>query len=129
MPQTKFVLGKALAQGLRPIVIINKIDRGDARPEEVVDEVFDLFVALDANEQQLEFPILYASGRDGWCVRELEDPRDNLHPLLDVILDHVPQPDVAHDAPFAYAGDLARFRSLSWALSCRSGDAGPGIGQ
>ena len=106
MPQTKFVLGKALAQGLRPIVIINKIDRGDARPEEVVDEVFDLFVALDANEQQLEFPILYASGRDGWCVHELEDPRDNLHPLLDVILDHVPQPDVAHDAPFAMLATL-----------------------
>jgi GTP-binding protein len=106
MPQTKFVLGKALAQGLRPIVIINKIDRGDSRPEEVVDEVFDLFVALDANEQQLEFPILYASGRDGWCVRELEDPRDNLHPLLDVILDHVPQPDVAHDAPFAMLATL-----------------------
>jgi GTP-binding protein len=106
MPQTKFVLGKALAQGLRPIDIINKIDRGDARPEEVVDEVFDLFVALDASEQQLEFPILYASGRDGWCVRELEDPRDNLHPLLDVILDHVPQPDVAHDAPFAMLATL-----------------------
>ena len=106
MPQTKFVLGKALAQGLRPIVIINKIDRGDARPEEVVDEVFDLFVALDANEQQLEFPILYASGRDGWCVRELEDSRDNLHPLLDVILNHVPQPDVAHDAPFAMLATL-----------------------
>ena len=106
MPQTKFVLGKALAQGLRPIVIINKIDRGDARPEEVVDEVFDLFVALDANERQLEFPILYASGRDGWCVRELEDPRDNLHPLLDVIIDHVPQPDVAHDAPFAMLATL-----------------------
>ena len=82
MPQTKFVLGKALAQGLRPIVIINKIDRGDARPEEVVNEVFDLFVALDANEQQLDFPILYASGRDGWCVRELVDARDNLHPLM-----------------------------------------------
>jgi GTP-binding protein len=80
MPQTKFVLGKALAQGLRPIVIINKIDRSDGRPEEVVNEVFDLFVALDASEDQLDFPILYASGRSGWCVRELEDPRDNLHP-------------------------------------------------
>jgi len=106
MPQTKFVLGKALAQGLRPIVIINKIDRGDARPEEVVDEVFDLFVALDANEQQLDFPILYASGRDGWCVRELDDPRDNLHPLMDVILDHVPPPNVAIDAPFAMLATL-----------------------
>jgi GTP-binding protein len=106
MPQTKFVLGKALAQGLRPIVIINKIDRSDGRPEEVVDEVFDLFVALDANEDQLEFPILYASGRDGWCVRELEDSRENLHPLLDVILDHVPQPNVEHDAPFAMLATL-----------------------
>ena len=106
MPQTKFVLGKALAQGLRPIVIINKIDRGDARPEEVVNEVFDLFVALDANEQQLDFPILYASGRDGWCVRELDDARDNLHPLMDVILDHVPAPDVEFDAPFAMLATL-----------------------
>ena len=106
MPQTKFVLGKALAQGLLPIVIINKIDRGDARPEEVVNEVFDLFVALDANEQQLDFPILYASGRDGWCVRELDDARDNLHPLMDVILDHVPAPDVEIDAPFAMLATL-----------------------
>ena len=106
MPQTKFVLGKALAQGLRPIVIINKIDRGDARPEEVVNEVFDLFVALDANEQQLDFPILYASGRDGWCVRELDDARDNLHPLMEVILDHVPVPDVEIDAPFAMLATL-----------------------
>ena len=106
MPQTKFVLGKALAQGLRPIVIINKIDRGDARPEEVVDEVFDLFVALDADEQQLDFPILYASGRDGWCVRELDDARDNLHPLMEVILDHVPAPDVEIDAPFAMLATL-----------------------
>ena len=72
MPQTKFVLGKALALGLKPIVIINKIDRPDGRPTEVVDEVFDLFVALDANDEQLDFPILYAAGRDGWCVKELE---------------------------------------------------------
>jgi GTP-binding protein len=68
MPQTKFVLGKALKQGLKPIVIINKIDRPDGRPEAVVDEVFDLFVSLDANDEQLDFPILYASGRNGWCV-------------------------------------------------------------
>ena len=70
MPQTKFVLGKALAQGLKPIVVINKIDRHDSRAEEVVDEVFDLFVALDANEEQLDFPIMYAAGRDGWCVKD-----------------------------------------------------------
>ncbi len=106
MPQTKFVLGKALAQGLRPIVIINKIDRSDGRPEEVVDEVFDLFVALDANEEQLDFPILYASGRDGWCVEELEDKRENLHPLLDRILLHVAPPQVDADAPFAMLATL-----------------------
>ena len=106
MPQTKFVLGKALAQGLRPIVIINKIDRSDGRPEEVVDEVFDLFVALDANEEQLDFPILYASGRDGWCVEELEDARENLHPLLDRILVHVAPPQVDADAPFAMLATL-----------------------
>ena len=106
MPQTKFVLGKALAQGLRPIVIINKIDRSDARPEEVVDEVFDLFVALDANEEQLDFPILYASGRDGWCVEELDDKRENLHPLLDRILAHVAPPQVDADAPFAMLATL-----------------------
>ena len=106
MPQTKFVLGKALAQGLRPIVIINKIDRSDGRPEEVVDEVFDLFVALDANEDQLDFPILYASGRDGWCVEELDDKRENLHPLLDRILVHVAPPQVDADAPFAMLATL-----------------------
>ena len=92
MPQTKFVLGKALAQGLDPIVIINKIDRSDARPDDVVNEVFDLFVALDATDKQLDFPILYAVGRDGWCAKELDDPRENVEPLLDLILDHVPSP-------------------------------------
>ncbi|MDB2415419.1 translational GTPase TypA [Rickettsiales bacterium] len=101
MPQTKFVLSKALAQGLRPIVVINKVDRPDGRPDEVIDEVFDLFVALDANEDQLEFPILYASGRDGWCASELSDPRENLDPLFNMIISHVPKPDVDHDAPFS----------------------------
>ena len=106
MPQTKFVLGKALAQGLSPIVIINKIDRSDARPDEVVNEVFDLFVALDANDQQLDFPILYAVGRDGWCAKELDDPRENVKPLLDLILKHVPSPDVHVDKPFAMLATL-----------------------
>lgn len=106
MPQTKFVLGKALAQGLRPIVIINKIDRPDGRPEEVVDEVFDLFVSLDANDEQLDFPILYASGRDGWCTRELEDERKDLTPLLDLVLEHVPSPQGDLDAPFAVLATL-----------------------
>ncbi len=106
MPQTKFVLGKALAQGLRPIVIINKIDRSDSRPEAVVDEVFDLFVALDANDEQLDFPILYASGRDGWCVEDLGDERVNLNPLLDRILANVPKPDVYATIPFAMLAKL-----------------------
>ncbi len=106
MPQTKFVLGKALHQGLRPIVIINKVDRVDSRPEEVVDEVFDLFVALDANESQLDFPILYASGRDGWCVEDLRDARVDLQPLLDRILAHVNCPDVDVQKPFAMLATL-----------------------
>ena len=72
MPQTKFVLGKALAQELMPIVIINKVDRTDSRSEQVINEVFDLFVELDANDKQLDFPILYSSGRDGWCVEDLK---------------------------------------------------------
>ena len=101
MPQTKFVLGKALKQGLKPIVVINKIDRSDGRPEEVVDEVFDLFVALEANDDQLDFPILYASGRDGWCMKELEDPKENLHLLLDLVIDYVPPPQVELNKPFA----------------------------
>ena len=101
MPQTKFVLSKALAQGLRPIVVVNKVDRPDGRPDEVVDEVFDLFVALDANEDQLDFPILYASGRNGWCVKELSDDRVDLTPLLELIISHVPLPSLDRDAPFS----------------------------
>jgi GTP-binding protein len=102
MPQTKFVLTKALNLGLRPIVLINKIDRGDARPDEVVNEVFDLFVALEASDAQLDFPVLYASGRAGWCVRDLEkDERVNLDPLFETILSYVEEPDVDKDAPFA----------------------------
>ena len=106
MPQTKFVLGKALKQGLKPIVVINKIDRSDGRPEEVVDEVFDLFVALEANDDQLDFPILYASGRDGWCTKELEDPKENLHSLLDLVIDYVPPPQVELNKPFAMLATL-----------------------
>jgi GTP-binding protein len=101
MPQTKFVLSKALALGLRPIVIINKIDRSDARQEEVINEVFDLFVALDASDEQLDFPILYASGRSGWAVENLEkDSRENLHQLFDRILAHVKPPKADTEAPF-----------------------------
>ena len=101
MPQTKFVLSKALSQGLKPIVIINKIDKQDARPEAVLEEVFDLFIALDANENQLDFPTLYASGRDGWCVSDLNYDKTGLHPLLDLIIQHVPSPKVNRELPFA----------------------------
>jgi GTP-binding protein len=107
MPQTKFVLSKALALGLRPIVIINKIDRQDARPDEVLNEIFDLFVSLNANEQQLDFPVLYAVGRDGWCVRDMDkDERKDLSPLFDLILEHVEPPKFDIDAPFAMLATL-----------------------
>jgi GTP-binding protein len=101
LPQTKFVLTKALKKGIRPIIIINKIDRADARADDVLNEIFDLFVALDANEDQLDFPVLYASGRDGWAAESLDAPRENLNPLMDLIVKHVPPPDVQDDAPFA----------------------------
>lgn len=95
MPQTKFVLSKALKVGLRPIVAINKIDRPDARPDEVINEVFDLFAALDATEEQLDFPILYGSGRDGWMAENEQGPKtDGLAPLFDLVLKHVPAPKV-----------------------------------
>jgi len=95
MPQTKFVLGKALKVGLKPIVAINKIDRPDARPDEVINEVFDLFSALDATDEQLDFPILYGSGRDGWMAENEDGPKDQgLAPLFDLVLRHVPAPTV-----------------------------------
>ena len=106
MPQTKFVLGKALAKGLMPIVVVNKIDRSDSRNEEVVNEVFDLFVDLDANEKQLDFPVLYSSGRDGWCVDDLKKPRKDLSPLLDLILSHIEEPKLNNSMPFAMLATL-----------------------
>ncbi|MDD9920248.1 MAG: GTP-binding protein, partial [Alphaproteobacteria bacterium] len=101
MPQTKFVLGKALQLGLRPILVVNKIDRGDARPEEVVDETFDLFDSLGATSEQLDFPILYAVGRDGWVSTEPDKKTDDCFALLDLVLDHVPAPVVDTASPFA----------------------------
>jgi len=101
MPQTKFVLTKALALGIRPIVLINKVDKPDGRPDWVLDETFDLFAALDATEEQLEFPVLYASSKEGWAVQELDDGRSDMAPLFDLIVDHVPAPKVdSADEPF-----------------------------
>src|SRR4051794_14880814 len=91
LPQTKFVVSKALKVGLKPIVAINKVDRSDARPSEVANEVFDLFAALDATDAQLDFPILYGSGREGWMAASPEGPQDQgLAPLFEVVLRHVP---------------------------------------
>ncbi len=101
MPQTKFVVAKALARGLRPIVVINKVDRPDGRPSEVHNEIFDLFALLDANEAQLDFPTLFASGRDGWAVADLAAPHENLAPLFELIIAHVRPPQAEENAPFA----------------------------
>jgi len=100
LPQTKFVLGKALGLGMRPIVVVNKIDRSDARPEEVHNEVFELFSALDAEEEQLDFPVMFASGRSGWATPTLDGPRESLAPLFDLIVSHVPAPKADVNAPF-----------------------------
>ncbi len=100
MPQTKFVLAKALRLGLRPIVVLNKVDKPDAEPDRALNEVFDLFVTLDADEDQLDFPVLYASGRAGWADASLEGPRKDLDALFQMILDHVPAP-----AQLARAGE------------------------
>jgi len=106
MPQTKFVLAKALKQGLKPIVVINKLDKADQRANEVLDETFDLFVSLDANEEQLDFPVLYASGRSGWADKEVDGPRENLHPLLDLIMEHVKPAELDKTKPFAMLSTL-----------------------
>ncbi|USI72671.1 translational GTPase TypA [Sphingomonas morindae] len=102
MPQTKFVTGKALALGLKPIVVVNKIDRQDARVQEVLDEVFDLFVSLDATDEQLDFPVLYASGRNGYASNDAEAREGTLRPLFETIVRHVPAPTVDLDAPFSF---------------------------
>jgi GTP-binding protein len=106
LPQTKFVLGKALARGLKPMVVVNKIDRQDARPDDVHNEIFDLFAALGASDEQLDFPMLFASGRQGWAIKELDQPRENLNPLFDLILSHVPAPALDVTAPFGMVASI-----------------------
>ena len=103
MPQTKFVTSKALALGLRPIVVLNKVDKPDAEPDRALDEVFDLFVTLEADHDQLDFPVLYASGRAGWADTDLEGARENLDALFQLVLDHVPAPKqlARADEPFS----------------------------
>ena len=99
LPQTRFVVSKALKRGLRPIVAINKIDRPDERHNEVVNEAFDLFAALDANDEQLDFPILYGSAREGWMALSPDGPKDGMAPLFDLVLSHVPEPTI-EEGPF-----------------------------
>ena len=106
LPQTKFVVSKALKMGLKPIVVINKVDRADARPTEVVNEVFDLFAALDATDEQLDFPILYGSAKQGWMAKSLDGSHDDgMRPLFDLILDHV-KPPVVQEGPFRLLGTI-----------------------
>jgi len=106
LPQTKFVVSKALKMGLKPIVVINKVDRGDARPTQVVNEVFDLFAALDASEEQLDFPILYGSAKQGWMATSLEGSHgDGMKPLFDLVLRHV-KPPVVEEGPFRLLGTI-----------------------
>ncbi|MBP6985333.1 MAG: translational GTPase TypA [Alphaproteobacteria bacterium] len=109
MPQTKFVTSKALQLGLKPIIVINKIDRHDARSDEVLDEVFDLLVALDATPEQLDFPVLYASSREGWAVHDLSEAREDLSPLFDMIVRHVAVPKVEVDAPMKMLATILEY--------------------
>ncbi|HEX8402320.1 MAG TPA: translational GTPase TypA [Allosphingosinicella sp.] len=106
MPQTKFVTGKALALGLKPIVVVNKIDRPDARPPEVLDECFELFLSLDANDEQLDFPVLYASGRNGYAGMTDDVRSGDLNPMFQTIVKHVPAPDADPNGPFKMLATL-----------------------
>ncbi|RVY62806.1 translational GTPase TypA [Helicobacter pylori] len=99
MPQTKFVVKKALSFGICPIVVVNKIDKPAAEPDRVVDEVFDLFVAMGASDKQLDFPVVYAAARDGYAMKSLDDEKKNLEPLFETILEHVPSPSGSMDEP------------------------------
>jgi GTP-binding protein len=125
LPQTKFVVSKALRQGIRPIVVINKIDRPDERHNDVLNEIFDLFAGLDATDEQLDFPVLYGSGRDGWMAVDPAGPQEGLKPLFELVLKHVPPP-VAEEGPFrmlattleadAYLGRILTGRIISGTL-------------
>ncbi|MCP4610216.1 MAG: translational GTPase TypA [Planctomycetes bacterium] len=99
MPQTRFVLSKALEHELRPIIVINKVDRTNSRPDDVVNEVFDLLVQLGADDKALDFPLIYASARDGWATADIDKKTDNMQVIFDAIIDNVPSPEIIHEAP------------------------------
>jgi GTP-binding protein len=119
LPQTKFVVSKALKRGLRPIVVINKIDRPDERHLDVLNEIFDLFANLDATDEQLDFPVLYGSGRDGWMATSPEGPKDDLTPLFDLVVSHVPAPKLEAGPLRMLATTLEADPFLGRILTCR----------
>ena len=132
MPQTKFVLGKALKMGLRPILCLNKIDRAHADPDRVLNDAFDLFAAMGASDEQLDFPHIYASGKNGWATMDLAQPNDNLAPLFDLIVDHVPEPAAVarKDEPFKILSVLIEndpFLGRLLTGRIESGKATPGL--
>ncbi|HYG27807.1 MAG TPA: translational GTPase TypA [Caulobacteraceae bacterium] len=132
MPQTKFVLGKALKMGLRPIVCLNKVDRPHADPDRVLNDAFDLFAAMGATDDQLDFPHLYASGKQGWATLDMAKPNDNLAPLFDLIVRHVPPPaaEARKDGPFQMLGVLIESDPFLGRLltgRIESGKAVPGL--
>ncbi|HEY8614962.1 translational GTPase TypA [Phenylobacterium sp.] len=132
MPQTKFVLGKALKMGLRPILCLNKVDRAHADPDRVLNDAFDLFAAMGATDEQLDFPHIYASGKNGWATMDLAKPNDNLAPLFDLIVDHVPPPkaEARKDEPFQMLGVLIESDPFLGRLltgRIESGKAVPGL--
>ena len=136
LPQTRFVLSKALELGLPPIVVINKIDRHDARPSEVLNEVYDLFIDLDATEQQIEFPVIYSIAREGRCTRSPDGDLGDLQPLFEMIIEHIPPPSGNPDTLFRYWSPTSsptttsgRWRSAaSWPARFRTGRRSPYAG-
>ncbi|MDP3590829.1 translational GTPase TypA [Phenylobacterium sp.] len=132
MPQTKFVMGKALKMGLRPILCLNKVDRAHADPDRVLNDAFDLFAAMGASDEQLDFPHIYASGKNGWATMDLAQPNDNLAPLFDLIVDHVPEPAAVarKDEPFKILSVLIEndpFLGRLLTGRIESGKATPGL--
>ena len=132
MPQTKFVLGKALKMGLKPIVCLNKVDRAHADPDRVLNDAFDLFAAIGATDEQLDFPHIYASGKNGWATMDMAKPNDNLAPLFDLIVSHVPEPQaiVRRDEPFQILSVLIEndpFLGRLLTGRIQSGKATPGM--
>ncbi|TPX60197.1 hypothetical protein PhCBS80983_g01917 [Powellomyces hirtus] len=125
MTQTKFVLSKALSKNLKPLVVMNKVDRATARPDQVEEELLELFIGLDANDQQLEYPVLFASAKDGWATTEIDGARENVLPLLDAIVAQVPAPTVDREAPFSML--VTQIESDPYVGKCYMGKVQSGV--